>query len=255
MKIFSWNVNSVRARKERFLAWLDKHQPEVLALQEIKCQDEQFPREEVLERGYQVETFGQKTYNGVALLAKSPIEDVRRGLGDEVDDPQARFISAQIEGIRMVCVYIPNGSSMDSDKAVYKKQWYARLLAHLERLHEPGEPLIVLGDFNVAPRENDVNFLEVWKDGVLFHPEMRAALQGVCDWGLEDLFAKLHPEGGVYSWWDYRQLGFPRDDGLRIDLLLGTEPVTQRLKAAGVDRDERKGKKPSDHAPVWVELG
>ncbi len=254
MKLATWNVNSIRARKERFLAWLTQRQPDVLCLQEIKLVDEEFPTAEVEALGYCCAVFGQKTYNGVAILAKQALTEVRRGLEDGVDDAQSRLISAKVSGVRVVSCYVPNGGEVASDKYVYKLAWLERLRHYLERTARPDEPLVLAGDFNVAPRPSDVAYPEQWESSVLFHPEVRAALAEVTAWGLVDVVAEKLPQGGVYSWWDYRQLSFPRGDGLRIDLVLATQALASKCSGAYVDREARKGKQPSDHAPVVVEL-
>ncbi len=250
MKIVTWNINSVRARQERLLNWLDRNTPDVLCLQELKAPDEDFPPAAEEELDYYVETFGQKTYNGVAILARSPITDVVRGMGDGVDDPQSRLIAGTVGGIRVVCVYVPNGGEPDSDKWAYKLAWYARLRAWLERSCDPTQPLVLCGDFNVTPDDRDVARPEEWKDTVLCRSEARAALQGVVDWGLVDTFRLRNDQPGVYSWWDYRMLGFAKDNGLRIDMVYATRPLAERLTDVFVDRDERKGQRPSDHVPV-----
>jgi exodeoxyribonuclease-3 len=254
VKVATWNVNSIRAREARVLAWCEREAPDVLALQELKCLDEAFPRAAFESLGYAIETHGQRTYNGVALLARSPIREVERGLLDE-PAPQARLIAGTVEGVRVVCVYIPNGEAVGSPKFAYKLGWLERLRAWLEDRHDPAEPLLLLGDFNVAPEDRDCHDPDLWRGQVLFHPEERARLDRLRDWGLTDLFRLHHEEGGVYTWWDYRQLAFPRNAGLRIDLVLGTEAVAARCRSCEVDRQERKGKQPSDHAPVVAVLG
>jgi len=254
MKLASWNVNSVRARQERLCAWLAERQPDVLCLQETKVTDDDFPFTELARRGYVAVAHGQRTYNGVAILAREAPSEVQRGLEDGVDDPQHRLIAARVGGVRVASVYVPNGGEVDSDKYAYKLAWLARLRAWVERTARPDEPLVLAGDFNVAPRPCDVAYPEAWESSVLFHPTARAALEPLFAWGLADVLADKTPEGGVYSWWDYRQLAFPRGDGLRIDLVLATAPVASRCTRAWVDRDARKGKLPSDHAPVIIEL-
>jgi exodeoxyribonuclease-3 len=250
MKIASWNVNSIRARLERVLAWLAAQQPDVLCLQEIKVQDGDFPTEAFEEAGYHVGVHGQRTYNGVAILSHSPLADVSAGLRDDVDDPAARLLEARVEGIRILSAYVPNGGEVGSDKFVYKLAWLDRLLAYLEQNARSAEPLILCGDLNVAPEDRDVARPEEWKDTVLCHPDVRAALRRILDWGLVDTF-RLHHEGeGFYSWWDYRELGFPRNNGLRIDHILATAVLARRCQDASIDREARKGKQPSDHAPV-----
>jgi exodeoxyribonuclease-3 len=254
MKIATWNVNSIRSRLDRLLRWLERHEPDVLCLQELKVTDDKFPFDPIREAGYAASVHGQKTYNGVAILSRTDAEDICRRLDDRDDDPQARFISARINGLRVASVYVPNGSSVGSDKWSYKLAWLQRLRAHLDRHGDPAEPLVLCGDFNVAPHDLDVANPEAWRNTVLCHEDARQALGDLGDWGLVDLFRSQHPDGRFYSWWDYRMLGFPKNDGLRIDHILGTAPVLERLESAEIDRDERKGKQPSDHAPVAVVL-
>jgi exodeoxyribonuclease-3 len=253
LKIATWNVNSIKARKDRLLAFLQRHTPDVVCLQELKVETEAFPLAEVHGLGYQSLVHGQKTYNGVAILARSALEEPRVGLG-EGDDDQARVISARVEGVRVMSVYVPNGGSPDSDKWQYKLAWLERLVRYLEREHTPTEPLVLCGDLNIAPDDSDVARPDEWRETVLCAPQVRAAFRRLVAWGLVDVFRKLHPDGGVYSWWDYRLLGFPKNNGLRIDHVLATEPVAQRCESALIDREERKGKLPSDHAPVLVSL-
>jgi len=255
MKIATWNVNSVRTRQERLLRWLEQHRPDALCVQELKCQDAEFPHEAVARLGYHVAVYGQKTYNGVAILGREPLEDVVRGFSDGAgEDPQARLLAATMRGVRLVCGYFPNGSEPDSDKYVYKQAWLARLMSVLSARYAPNEPLVLCGDFNIAADARDVAKEAAWEGSVLYNDTMRAAFASLLRWGMTDLFRVTHPDGGLYSWWDYRNLSFPRNDGLRIDYLLGTAPVAARLREALIDRDERKGDKPSDHAPVVVVL-
>jgi exodeoxyribonuclease-3 len=254
MKLASWNVNSIRAREERLLAWLARREPDVVCLQELKVTDDAFPRAALERAGYRAAVLGQPTYNGVAILARAAIEDVTCGLGDGADDAQARLIAARVSGLRVASVYVPNGASVGSDKWAYKLAWLGRLRAWLERACDPGEPLALCGDFNVAPTDLDVANPERWNDTVLCHPDGRRALEQLVGWGLFDAFRALHPQDRAYSWWDYRELGFPKNDGLRIDQLWVTAPLRERLRAVEIDRNERKGARPSDHAPVVAEL-
>jgi exodeoxyribonuclease-3 len=254
VRLASWNVNSIRARQERLLRWLERTKPDVVCLQELKVADADFPTAALREAGWYSAVHGQRTYNGVAILARAPLAQVEIGLGDGVDDPQARFLAADLSGVRVVSLYVPNGASVGSDKWEYKLVWLARLRAWLERKADPRRPLALCGDWNVAPDELDVAHPEAWRESVLFHDDARAALRRVMEWGLVDAFRRRHPHARAYSWWDYRQLAFARGDGLRIDHLLLSEPLAARLRDAGIDRDERKGKQPSDHAPVWVDL-
>lgn len=254
MKIATWNVNSIRARLERIRDWTAREQPDVLCMQEIKTVDELFPAKAFEELGYRVETYGQPTYNGVAILSRKPMSRIVRGFPDEEPDAPRRLIAATIGRLRVINVYVPNGQSPDSEKFVYKMEWLARLRGFLEEEASPSGSLILLGDFNVAPDERDVRYPEAWRGKIHFHPREHAALARITSWGLFDLFRKIHEEGGHYSWWDYRRLAFQRNDGLRIDLVLGTGKVLKRTRDAVIFRDERKGESPSDHAPVVVEL-
>ena len=250
MKIATWNLNSVRAREGRLLAWLAEKQPDVLCLQELKAADEDFPRAAVEALGYQAVVYGQRTYNGVAILSRGPLVEVEKGFRDGDDDAQARLISARAGEIRVVCAYFPNGAQVGSEKFAYKLRWMERMHHHLQRSLKRDDSAVLCGDFNVAPEDRDVARPEEWKESVLCHPEARAALARIAGLGLVDTFRRHHSEGGYYSWWDYRMLGFPKNNGLRIDHILATEPLAARCSAAEIDRNERKGKQPSDHAPV-----
>lgn len=253
MKITTWNVNSIRARLERALDWIDRTQPDVVAIQETKVVDELFPREPFEERGYHVETYGQKTYNGVAMLSKQPMEQVLKGFGNDPDE-QRRLMAAVVDGVRVVNVYVPNGQALDSPKYPYKLDWLENLRIWLDEHVEHEETVLVVGDFNVAPNDIDVHDPEAWKDKVLCSEPERDALARVCGWGLSDLFREHDEEPERYTWWDFRTLGFQRGAGLRIDLLLGSEAAAERCRGVLIEREERKGKKPSDHAPVTAYL-
>jgi exodeoxyribonuclease-3 len=252
MKIATWNVNSLRIRMERTLAWLERSAPDVVCLQELKLTDDLFPHAELEAAGYHAAVHGQSTYNGVAILSRIPPVNVVNGLGDEVADDQARLIAADIAGLRVISAYFPNGGEVGSEKWTYKLAWMARLADHLARNYDPAQPLALCGDFNVAPDDRDVARPDEWRDTAMCHPDGRSALARIAAWGLSDVFHKHHPDGGIYSWWDYRQLAFPKGNGLRIDHLYCTAALAERSVEAAVDRDERKGEKPSDHAPVWV---
>lgn len=254
MLIASWNCNSIRARLERLLAWLQKHSPDVLCLQELKCLEEHFPHEELKAAGYQAAVFGQKTYNGVAILSREPATEIVKGLSDGVADPQSRLIAATVRGVRILSAYAPNGQSLDSEAYFYKLEWFARLRNYLDARHKPDQPLVLCGDLNVAPEPIDTHDPALWEGQVLFSQKERAALKHVAAFGLVDTFRLHHPEGGRFSWWDYRALGFPKNHGLRIDHLWATQPLASRCAMAEIDREERKGKLPSDHAPVWAKF-
>jgi exodeoxyribonuclease-3 len=253
MKVATWNVNSIRTRLERLLAWLERARPDVVCLQELKGVDASFPHSELEAAGYHAAVYGEKTYNGVAILSRDEPAEVERGLGDTAD-PQARLIAARIRGVSVLSVYVPNGQTVGSEKFSYKIEWLGRLRAYLERRFDPAAPLLVCGDFNVAPADLDVANPERWADTVLCHPAARTALEDVRGWGLVDLLRRQHPEEPFYSWWDYRMLAFPKNDGLRIDHIFASAPLAERCVAAEIDRNERKGQKPSDHAPVVVVL-
>ena len=250
MLLATWNINSIRAREERFFAWLEARRPDVLCLQELKATEEQFPFERVKPLGYNVAVFGQKTYNGVAILSKETASDVRLGLEDGGDEHGARVISAMVGGVRVVCVYVVNGQVVGSDKWLAKLEWMRRLRAYLDRRHRKDEPLVLCGDFNVAPEEKDVDRPDQWASSVLFHPEVRESLRQVVAFGLEDTFRLHEDKGGFYSWWDYRKLSFPKNDGLRLDMVYATPSLARRCTAASIERNERKGQQPSDHVPV-----
>ncbi|MBL8953956.1 MAG: exodeoxyribonuclease III [Myxococcaceae bacterium] len=253
MKIATWNINSVRARIDRLVGWLKSAQPDVLFLQELKCTDAEFPREAVEAAGYRAETFGQKTYNGVAIISRHPVADVVRGMNDGVDDDHARVIWCTVGGVRMCGLYAPNGQAVGSPAYAYKLEWYARLTKLLVK--QQHAELLLCGDFNVAPEELDVWDPRYFADKTLFTPPERAAFKTLRDsLGLVDAYRKHHSEGGKFSWWDYRLLAFPKNTGLRIDHFLLSRGVADRCTAADIDREARKGKLPSDHAPVWVQL-
>ncbi len=252
LTLATWNVNSILMRLDRLLGWLERQRPDVVCLQELKVTTDEFPRAELEAGGWHLAVHGQKTYNGVAILSREPAGDVQAGLVDGVADDEARLIAARVRGIRVVSVYVPNGRIVGCDKWVYKLAWLARLKTWLGRAARPDEPLALCGDFNVAPTDADVARPEEWRDSVLCHEEARAGLRALVEWGLVDTI-RLHHDpaaGGPYSWWDYRMLGFPKNNGLRIDHILATPPLAARCTEAYVVREERKGKQPSDHAPV-----
>jgi exodeoxyribonuclease-3 len=250
VKIATWNVNSIKIRLDRVLRWIETHAPDVLCLQEIKVSDEAFPGEAFRQAGYYSLVLGQKTYNGVAIVGREEPEDPRRGLADDAFDAQARLVSAKFGGVRILSAYVPNGATVGSESWTYKLDWMERLRRYLETSFRPSEPLVLCGDLNVAPDDLDVASPEIWADTVLCHEDARACFFRWTEWGLIDAFRSKHPEGGIFSWWDYRQLAFPRNQGLRIDHMLVTEPLFKRCLSVEIDRQARKGKLPSDHAPV-----
>jgi exodeoxyribonuclease-3 len=255
MKVATWNVNSIRARRQHVIDWLDAAQPDVLCLQELKVTDADFPYDEIRECGYEAVVFGQKTYNGVAILSLHPVSNVVRGLGDTEDDPQARLISGEVNGVTILSAYFPNGGEVSSDKFEYKLRWMGRLRDALAKRFDPAADQVALcGDFNVAPWDDDIGRLAEWRTSVLACDAVRDALGNVAAFGLDDVVRPFHPTGGVFSWWDYRGRGFERGNGLRIDHVYCTPPLAERTIGAVVDREERARKSPSDHAPVVVEL-
>ncbi len=253
MKVASWNVNSVRMRVERLQAWLQAQQPDVLCLQELKTVDAQFPTEAFTSLGYQAAIHGQKTYNGVAILSRLPMTDVARGFAGEGETPEARLIAATIAGVRVHSVYVPNGGTVESERYAHKLAWLGRLGAYLDRVPR-SPPRLLCGDFNVAPDEKDLYNPTAFDHDVIFHVDVRRAYAAVVERGLRDTFRLHHPEPGHYSWWDYRMLGFPKNRGLRIDLILADETLARCCLSASIDREARKGKQPSDHAPILAEF-
>ena len=262
MRIATWNVNSVKARKDRLAAWLRRHNPDALCLQELKTTDDAYPAEAVRAAGCDSAVFGQKAYNGVALVSPHEITGVVRGFGGEggaaqPDDEEARLIGGRIRGVFVFSAYFPNGRSVGTPSYAGKLAWMGRLLGLLEDRFDPQDPLVLAGDFNVAPDDSDAKNPEKWAGSVLCDADAREALDRIRRWGFVDVVRKHNPGGGLYSWWDYRQLGFPRNDGLRIDHVFATAPVAEASAGAWVDRDQRKGTKtdkPSDHAPVVADF-
>lgn len=255
MRIATWNVNSVRARLPRVLEWLEKQKPDVVCLQETKCVDEVFPKEPIEELGYQIASFGQKTYNGVAILARKRIEDVARGIQDGVEDLEARVISATVEDVLIVNAYVVNGQAVGHERYLYKLAWLERLAKDVaNRFDVAKEKVIVTGDFNVTFDDRDVYDPDLWHEKILCSTPERAALGLFKDAGLEDAFRKFHEEGGHFTWWDFRTGGFKRNHGLRIDHLLMSKPALDACSEVVVDLEARGGEKPSDHAPVIATL-
>jgi exodeoxyribonuclease-3 len=248
--VATWNVNSIRVRLERVLAWLAAKQPDVLCLQETKVEDKDFPYMAFEMAGYQAAHFGQKTYNGVAILSKEPLQDVHNGLDGDDEDFQCRLIAATVHGCRILSAYFPNGESLESPKYQYKLRWLARLQQHLVTRCDPAAPLVLCGDFNIAPEPRDVHAPELWEQSTLYHTDVRAAFLRLQEFGFVDTYRLHVQDPGKFSWWDYRMLAFPKNQGLRIDHVLATRPLADKCVAAEIDRNERKGKQPSDHAPV-----
>ena len=254
MRIVSWNINSLRKRQDRLLAWLADSKPDIVCLQETKCTDEQFPQLELRAAGYHAAFHGQKSYNGVAILSKLEPQDIRAALCDEDADPQARVIAATIGGMRVFSVYAPNGQAVGSPAYEYKLKWYERLGSCLRAHENTAGDLIVCGDFNVAPRDEDVHDPALWRGAIMCSDGERAAFEALCAGGLVDTLRLHRKETGLFTWWDYRMLSFPKNRGLRIDAVLASRSAAAKCTDAGIDREMRKGKEPSDHAPIWAEF-
>jgi exodeoxyribonuclease III len=254
MLIATWNVNSIRPRMEQLTSWLVRARPDVVCLQETKVEDDKFPMSEIGDAGYRAVIFGQRTYNGVAILARFglALDDVKRGLDGDAEDAHRRMIAATVDGIRVVNVYVPNGQELTAPAYQYKLEWLSRLKAELAGRAAAAEPMVVCGDFNVAPEAIDVHNPKKWEQTVLFHESARAKLQDVMSIGLVDAFRKKHPEVKEFSWWDYRLGAYKRNWGLRIDLALVTEPLMARIQDVRIDKGPREAERPSDHTPVIV---
>jgi exodeoxyribonuclease-3 len=257
MRLATWNVNSVNARLETVVRWFEEARPDVACLQEIKCIDEKFPAEAFERLGYNVEVLGQKTYNGVALLSRTPLEDVRRGLpGDEADE-QARYIEALVSGprpVRVGCLYLPNGNPVNTEKFDYKLAWMGRLNRHAQDLLALEEPLALMGDFNVIPEPRDAENPEKWLDDALFQPRSREAFRALKWLGLSDAYMQADGAAGAYTFWDYQAGAWPRNHGIRIDHALLSPQAADRLRGCEIHRDVRGWDKPSDHVPLVIDL-
>lgn len=253
MRIVTWNVNSIRARENRVLNWLERARPDVLCMQEIKCLEEQFPFDGFEALGYDLTIHGQKTYSGVAIATLDRPENVEANL-PWPDDDQARGLALTVGGVRIVDLYVPNGSEIGSDKYAYKLAWLDRLRDWLHAQHSVDAPLLLCGDFNIAPDDRDVHDPEASLEQVLCSTPERERLQALTAWGLVDAYRHFHDEAGAYTWWDYRGAMFQRGLGLRIDHHLVTPSLLDRAEDVLIDVEERGGDKPSDHAPVTLVL-
>ncbi len=257
MRIATWNVNSVNARLETVLAWVDQAQPDVLCLQEIKCVDEKFPAEPFESRGYNVAVHGQKSYNGVALLSKFPLSDIRRGLPGDDTDEQARYLEAVVEAdtpVRVAAIYLPNGNPLGTEKFGYKLQWFERLNAHARELLKLEERLALCGDYNVIPEPVDAKNPQAWTGDALFQPESRQAFRAMINLGLSDAHELGGEPDGTYTFWDYQAGAWQRDHGIRIDFALLSPQAADAIEGIEPRRDARDMDKPSDHVPVVVTL-
>jgi exodeoxyribonuclease-3 len=258
MKIATWNVNSIKVRLEAALAWLKLAKPDVVALQEIKCQDEAFPRLEFEALGYNCAVHGQKTYNGVAILSKRPLEDVTPRLPGGDGDDHSRYLEAVVTGnkgtLRIASIYAPNGNPIGTDKFAYKLAWMERLNAHAGKLLALEESVALVGDYNIIPEDKDCYDPKAWVKDALFQPESKAALRRLEYQGYSDAFRERNRAAGQYTFWDYQAGSWRKNQGIRIDHILLSPQGLDRLKAVGIDKEMRAGDKPSDHVPVWAEL-
>jgi len=256
MRIATWNVNSLKARLARVEDWLGYAQPDVLCMQETKLADSAFPSMAFQALGYDSAHHGEGRWNGVAILSRVGLEAPSFGFApdDEIMGDEARILSASCAGIRVVTVYVPNGRSLDHEQYQFKLEWLGRLRAHLESACDPDEPVLVCGDFNIAPEDRDVWDPKAVHGATHVSEPERAALAGLQAWGLVDVFRRHYEDGGLYSWWDYRAGNFHKHLGMRIDLLLASKPLAERSRWALIDRNARKGQGPSDHAPVIIDF-
>ena len=253
MKLAAWNVNSLNVRLPHVLDWLHAHQPDALCLQELKLEDIKFPIAAIEEAGYHAVFDGQKTYNGVAILSRKRAEDVRRGMPGFVDG-QKRVIAATLDGVRVVCVYIPNGQDTESDKYQYKLRWLDALVGFIQQQITEFGDVALLGDYNIAPNDRDVHDPKAWEGKVLCSAPERAAFQRLIDLGMQDSFRLFDQPEKSFSWWDYRMNGFKRGLGMRIDHILLAPAIAARCEAATIDTEPRTWERPSDHAPVTATL-
>ncbi len=257
MKIATFNINGIKARAEALTRWLDEAQPDVVLLQEIKSVDENFPREIFEERGYNVETHGQKSFNGVAILSKLPLEDVTRGLPGDDEDEQARWIEATVVGkqaLRVCGLYLPNGNPTPGPKYDYKLAWMERLYDRARALLASEEPALMAGDYNIIPQAEDAKRPDAWREDALFRPESRAAFRMILNLGFTEAFRARVQGAGHYSFWDYQAGAWNKDDGIRIDHFLLTPQAADLMQDCQIDKEVRGHEKPSDHVPVWVDL-
>jgi exodeoxyribonuclease-3 len=255
MRIATYNVNGVNGRLPVLLRWLEETKPDVVCLQELKAPQEKFPLQAINDAGYNAIWHGQKSWNGVAILARGhEIKEVRNALPGDPEDEHSRYIEAIVNGILIGCLYLPNGNPAPGPKLEYKLAWFKRLTAHAAKLLKSDQPVILCGDYNVMPTELDVYKPERWVKDALFLPEVRSAFKTLVSQGWTDALRKLHPDEVIYTFWDYFRNAYDRDAGLRIDHFLLSSEVDKRLISAGVDRHVRGWEKTSDHAPVWIEI-
>ena len=255
MKIATYNVNGVNGRLPVLLRWLEQTAPDVVCLQELKAPQEKFPEQAITDAGYEAIWHGQKSWNGVAILSRiGTPNEICRALPGDPEDEHSRYLEAELKGITIGCLYLPNGNPAPGPKFDYKLRWFERLQVHAQGLLHSGKPVVLTGDYNVMPTEKDVYKPERWVDDALFRPESRAAFQSLLAQGWTDAIRKLYPTETIYTFWDYFRNAFGRDAGLRIDHFLLSPQLTPRLRAAGVNKEVRGWEKTSDHAPVWIEI-
>ncbi len=250
LRIATWNVNSIRIRLPLILSWLAEEQPDIVCLQETKVEDHQFPEQELREAGYNSVFAGQKSYNGVAILSKYPIDDVRIGFKSGYDGDNKRLLRAVIEGITIVNVYVPQGQTEDSPKFLYKLEFLGKLLEELSAGYTQKDRLVLLGDINIAPDERDVVSADAMQNVVSFHPKEHEFIEQFKQWGLQDIYRQFHKDGGLFSWWDFRTRGFEKNEGMRIDHIWVTDSIADQCQSCEIDVNNRSQPKPSDHAPV-----
>jgi exodeoxyribonuclease-3 len=250
----SWNVNSINVRLGHLLSWLQEISPDVVCLQETKTVDEKFPADALASLGYSSQYYGEKSYNGVAIVSKLPLERVQKGFKQDVEPGSKRFIEAQIGPLRVLNCYIPNGQAVGSEKYLYKMMWLEGLLNHLKKEHDPLLPLLLCGDFNIAPEDRDIYDAADTVESIMCSTEEREKLASIRSWGLEDAFRKHNQENGQFTWWDYRMGGFRRNIGFRIDHIYCTKPAYAACRAAFIDKSPRKLERPSDHTPILARL-
>lgn len=255
MLIATWNVNSLKARLDRVTQWVTENQPDVLCMQETKMKDEVFPALTFAEMGYESAHFGQGQWNGVAIISKVGLTDVVNNFAKPIEpDHEARIISATCGGVKVVCVYVPNGRALEDDHYKYKLGWMKKLRQHADAIAKPNDRLVIGGDFNIAPADEDVWDVTKFEGATHVSAPERKVFAELCDWGLTDAFRELHPEPKVFSWWDYRNGSFHKGEGMRIDFLLASKSLMSDVEASSIDRNARKGEKPSDHVPVTITL-
>ena len=258
MRIATWNVNSIRQRLPHLTRWLEESKPDIVCLQELKCQEDTFPKLEIEALGYNCAMLGQKTFNGVAILSRLPLEDVRRGLPGDDSDEQARYIEAVVSTptgvVRIASIYLPNGNPVGTEKFPYKLAFMDRLIRHARELLALEEPLVLAGDYNIIPTDLDAKQPELWTQDALAQPESRARFQTLKNLGFIDAIRSCAPDMPLYTFWDYQAGAWQKNNGIRIDHLLLSPEAAAKLEKAGIDKEVRSWEKPSDHVPAWVEL-